>query len=152
MTTFDRETGRVWKSLKRMDPTPAMTLLDLRSLVDERRWRPHVLLWRCTYCSAVVGLPELSFDHARPRSLGGETHPENLVESCRRCNTIKGALGWREFHDLMNLAARWPDAMRSDLLKRLGSKPSFRWAKEKAVGSWDAVAKRNQAAFGRGRK
>ena len=32
----------------------------------------------------------LTFDHVIPRSLGGKTTWDNVVTSCRRCNTFKG--------------------------------------------------------------
>jgi len=149
MTDFDKEAARIWKSLKRMDSSPAMTLAELRELLRARRWR-ETLLWHCAFCGAVLALTALSLDHALPRSLGGETKPENLLESCRRCNQVKGAVGQREFHDLCNLIGRWPERMRADVVRRLGQKPSFRWRKEKAATEWAGVVARNEAAFGRG--
>ena len=43
--------------------------------------------FRCQYCG---NRGELTFDHVIPRSLGGKTTWDNVVTSCRRCNTFKG--------------------------------------------------------------
>lgn len=40
----------------------------------------------CQYC----GRPAESIDHVHPRSRGGQHEWENVVASCRRCNTTKG--------------------------------------------------------------
>jgi 5-methylcytosine-specific restriction endonuclease McrA len=59
----------------------------------------------CPYC----GEPSESVDHIVPSSMGGEDSWENMAGTCRRCNSIKGALPllsallWapvcREYHD-----------------------------------------------------
>lgn len=45
----------------------------------------------CQYCLAVRPASELTFDHVRPRSLGGETSWENVVAACGACNSRKGS-------------------------------------------------------------
>ena len=40
---------------------------------------------RCQYCTAGAE----SIDHVVPRSRGGRHHCENVVASCRRCNSVK---------------------------------------------------------------
>jgi hypothetical protein len=61
--------------------------------------RPHIPAWlrwkvyardhyRCVYCHKRW---DLSCDHKIPVSKGGETTLENLVCSCRPCNSRKGA-------------------------------------------------------------
>jgi len=45
----------------------------------------------CQYCLAVSRAADLTFDHVRPRSLGGETSWDNVVAACRPCNTRKAA-------------------------------------------------------------
>ena len=42
----------------------------------------------CQYCGSKS---ELTFDHLLPRSKGGKTTWENVVTSCRICNTHKGS-------------------------------------------------------------
>ncbi len=43
----------------------------------------------CQYCGNVVDKRDLNLDHIIPRHLGGETTWENLVCSCKDCNTRK---------------------------------------------------------------
>ena len=42
----------------------------------------------CVYCGSSENL---SVDHILPKSLGGGDEEENLVTSCSRCNSMKGA-------------------------------------------------------------
>ena len=42
----------------------------------------------CVYCGSCENL---SVDHILPKSLGGGDEEENLVTSCSRCNSMKGA-------------------------------------------------------------
>tara|TARA_E500000178_G_C16722605_1_gene617864 strand:+ start:88 stop:645 length:558 start_codon:yes stop_codon:yes gene_type:complete len=44
----------------------------------------------CQYCLDVLKAEELTFDHVIPKSRGGKTEWENVVTSCRVCNTKKG--------------------------------------------------------------
>lgn len=149
MTDFEKQTYRIWKSLKAMDPRPAMTLDEFREMVDHRQWR-RSLLWRCMFCRELIAITELSFDHLNPRSQGGETAPGNLGECCRKCNRIKGAIDQKHFYDLCNLVRTWTPAERKDVMRRLGQKPSFRFGKKKEPKqkSWEGVAARNQQRYG----
>lgn len=47
--------------------------------------------WRCQYCGDHFKTQDLTFDHVIPRSRGGQTSWENIVTSCRSCNTKKGS-------------------------------------------------------------
>ncbi len=47
--------------------------------------------WRCQYCNDIFRTSELTFDHVIPRSRGGRTTWDNIVTSCRSCNTAKGS-------------------------------------------------------------
>ena len=42
---------------------------------------------RCHYCGAQAD----TVDHVIPASVGGSSHPENLVACCASCNRSKGA-------------------------------------------------------------
>ena len=42
---------------------------------------------RCQYCGDMLPNSQLSLDHVMPRSRGGETSWENVVCSCKTCNT-----------------------------------------------------------------
>lgn len=45
----------------------------------------------CQYCLVVHPASALTFDHVRPRSMGGETSWQNVVTACGLCNTRKGS-------------------------------------------------------------
>jgi len=44
----------------------------------------------CQYCNVSHAPINLTFDHVKPKHLGGKTSWENVVASCRPCNTTKG--------------------------------------------------------------
>ena len=46
--------------------------------------------FQCQYCKNNFKVEELTFDHVIPKSKGGSTSWNNVVTSCRRCNTMKG--------------------------------------------------------------
>ena len=46
--------------------------------------------FRCQYCNTKHKASELTFDHVIPKSKGGKTTWDNVVTSCRICNTMKG--------------------------------------------------------------
>lgn len=50
---------------------------------------------RCAYCLAE--LLEATQDHLKPLSAGGQHHPDNVVPSCRSCNSAKGSKGMLQF-------------------------------------------------------
>jgi hypothetical protein len=45
---------------------------------------------KCRYCGRQLGKEEITIDHIVPYSLGGKTEFDNLVVSCRPCNSKKG--------------------------------------------------------------
>jgi 5-methylcytosine-specific restriction endonuclease McrA len=45
---------------------------------------------RCQYCGRRFATSELSLDHVRPRSQGGQATWENIVCACLKCNVRKG--------------------------------------------------------------
>ena len=60
---------------------------------------------RCHYCGAELSISRSTLDHKCPVDLGGPTIPNNLVPTCRNCNSTKGNLTeeqfkiFREFED-----------------------------------------------------
>jgi 5-methylcytosine-specific restriction endonuclease McrA len=46
----------------------------------------------CQYCGLKTSSEHLTFDHVRPKSLGGETSWSNVVAACEPCNLHKGGL------------------------------------------------------------
>lgn len=61
--------------------------MNVGSLADDERVK-MVLDKMCCYCG---GKKTLSLDHLIPRSRGGSDSGDNLVWSCRSCNSSKGA-------------------------------------------------------------
>lgn len=45
----------------------------------------------CSYCGDPLSTETVTRDHVVPRSRGGSSRPENLVDACRSCNSAKGA-------------------------------------------------------------
>ena len=43
----------------------------------------------CAYCRQVPAPADLTIDHVLELHQGGATEPDNLVPSCRRCNSSK---------------------------------------------------------------
>ena len=81
-------------------PTPDHYLHNLISMTSSEATR----LWRravkeqfdstCVYCGNSYDLSQLTIDHVRPRSRGGETITSNCVPACRCCNQDKGSEDW----------------------------------------------------------
>ncbi|QMT41792.1 HNH endonuclease [Kingella oralis] len=46
--------------------------------------------WRCAYCGCELDLETMCIDHFLPKAKGGSNHLENLMPSCRSCNSTKG--------------------------------------------------------------
>jgi len=90
------EYGRVVRS-----PSTALRLPSVIALKRYRKARQAVPFTRynvflpdrftCQSCLVVRASSHLTFDHVRPRVLGGETSWENVVTACGPCNTRKGA-------------------------------------------------------------
>jgi len=52
---------------------------------------------RCWYCGCEPEDGELTVDHAKPRSRGGQNLDENLLPACGYCNNLKANLTVSEF-------------------------------------------------------
>lgn len=50
--------------------------------------------YRCRYCYRKA---PLTVDHVILWEKGGATTPDNLISSCRRCNKLRGSMGYREW-------------------------------------------------------
>lgn len=46
--------------------------------------------WRCAYCGCHLDWNSLCIEHVIPKSTGGSNDIENLLPSCRSCNSTKG--------------------------------------------------------------
>ena len=76
---------------------PAVIVLD--SYISKRRLtlpcnRKNVF-WRddytCQYCTKKFSYGKLTMDHVIPKSKNGSTNWENVVTSCKSCNSAKGS-------------------------------------------------------------
>ena len=75
-------------------------LISMTSSEATRLWRRAVkeqFDCTCVYCGNSYDLHELTIDHVRPRSSGGETITSNCVPACRACNQDKGSDNWDEW-------------------------------------------------------
>ena len=122
---FGEKSSRLLGALRRRDKRTG-----LPSLGEFRLWLLGEAiqdgLWRCSYCLGLLNADQISVDHRDPLSLGGPTSLDNLAVCCEWCNRAKGAIGEREYRDLLALIMFWPIDMRSDINRRLSQKPSFR--------------------------
>ena len=82
-------------------------LLAMTSSDAKRMWRRAIkeeFSNECVYCGSQS---ELTLDHVKPRSKGGNNTARNVVCACRRCNQEKGTteyLSWyrnQTFHDYL---------------------------------------------------
>lgn len=58
---------------------------------------------RCELCGRKILLDDMSLDHIRPLSMGGEDDVENLACTCYSCNTLKGNILPDDFFERISL-------------------------------------------------
>ena len=84
-------------------PTPDHYLYNLITMTnsDARKlWRRAIkehFNCTCVYCGNNYEINQLTLDHVKPRTNGGEDLTSNLVPACKKCNQGKGSsywLGW----------------------------------------------------------
>lgn len=71
-----------------------------RELRGSRWWKNKLALGICYYCGEKVGPASLTMDHIVPVARGGRSTKDNLVTSCKECNTKKKTLlpmEWDEY-------------------------------------------------------
>lgn len=78
--------------------------MQIASLFDDERWKMENGA-RCVYCGASENL---SVDHIFPRFKGGGDKAENLVCSCKSCNSSKGKKDMLAWYRERN---QWPSIM-----------------------------------------
>lgn len=76
-----------------------MTALTRREA--RQQWRDSIKeAWnnRCAYCGRPPiddnSLTELTIDHVRPKSRGGEDRTSNVIPACAQCNQAKSSQEW----------------------------------------------------------
>jgi 5-methylcytosine-specific restriction endonuclease McrA len=69
-----------------------------RSPRKNQWWRAAKKLdGHCWYCGCTPEFGELTVDHAKPKSRGGQNQDENLLPACSYCNNLKANLTVSEF-------------------------------------------------------
>ena len=87
----DWRQSALWPDIELVPATPLPALSRRRRQVLERNGG------RCFYCSCELSLHAFHVEHQRPRALGGDDSPLNLVPACSRCNLSKGSRTALEF-------------------------------------------------------
>jgi 5-methylcytosine-specific restriction endonuclease McrA len=72
----------------------------------------------CPYCEKQIDWRQLSIDHVIPWSREGTGDPDNLVWSCRECNSSKGSLTGDEYKLLLEFLNQHP-LMKENVLSRM---------------------------------
>lgn len=62
-----------------------------RKLKNSSWWKQKLQAGICYYCEKHVDVSELTMDHKVPIARGGSSSRENIVPSCKACNTDKGS-------------------------------------------------------------
>ena len=63
----------------------------------KRLWRKAIkekFNCQCVYCGNSYEIHQLTLDHVKAKTNGGENLTSNLVPACRRCNQDKGSEHW----------------------------------------------------------
>jgi len=71
-----------------------------RALRKTRWWQRKTSTGQCWYCLKVFPPDELTMDHLIPLARGGSSTKDNLVPSCKDCNTKKQSMmpiEWEEY-------------------------------------------------------
>ncbi|MBO0721862.1 MAG: HNH endonuclease [Blastocatellia bacterium] len=105
--------------------------IDIRARQNRVLNRHRILArdhYRCQYCGIRGTAFDLTLDHILPRSRGGRTVAENLVASCRQCNSRKGDRTPEEARMplLANPAALYYGLERAELQRSAHTRPEWR--------------------------
>jgi 5-methylcytosine-specific restriction endonuclease McrA len=60
-----------------------------RELRKSRWWQRKTASGLCHYCGRKMAYEEITMDHLVPLTRGGRSNRDNLVPSCKDCNTKK---------------------------------------------------------------
>jgi 5-methylcytosine-specific restriction endonuclease McrA len=81
-------------------PSPQHYLQNLITMTSpdaKRLWRRAIkehFNCTCVYCGNNYEIHELTLDHVKAKTNGGESLTSNLVPACRKCNQGKGSSHW----------------------------------------------------------
>lgn len=73
-----------------------------RELRKSRWWQQKTASGLCYYCNKKFTYKQLTMDHLVPLARGGRSTKDNLVPSCKKCNTKKKSMlsvEWEEYVD-----------------------------------------------------
>jgi len=73
-----------------------------RKLRKSRWWQQKLAVGICYYCGRHFEPKALTMDHVGPLARGGRSAKENIVTSCKECNTRKKTLLPIEWEEYMN--------------------------------------------------
>ena len=74
-----------------------------RKLRKSRWWQQKLAIGVCYYCGKLFKPKDLTMDHIVPLARGGRSTKDNIVASCKECNTRKKTL----------LPIEWDEYMKS---------------------------------------
>jgi 5-methylcytosine-specific restriction endonuclease McrA len=60
-----------------------------REMRKSRWWQQKTASGQCYYCQQIFSFKDLTMDHLVPLTRGGRSTRDNLVPSCKACNTLK---------------------------------------------------------------
>ena len=75
-----------------------------RELRKTRWWQQKTASGTCYYCNKKVAYKNITMDHVVPLTRGGRSTKDNLVPSCKTCNTAKKSMlpiEWQEYLETM---------------------------------------------------
>jgi len=81
-------------------PTPEHYLFNLITMTSpqaKKLWKRAIkqhFNCQCVYCGNNYEINELTIDHVKAKTNGGESIASNLVSACRSCNQGKGSSNW----------------------------------------------------------
>jgi 5-methylcytosine-specific restriction protein A len=73
-----------------------------RKLRKSRWWQQKLTTGICYYCGRLFEPKDLTMDHVVPLVRGGRSTKDNIVTSCKECNTKKKTLLPMEWEEYMN--------------------------------------------------
>lgn len=97
----------------------------------------------CYWCGTKIGGKgkRRTFDHLVPISRGGDNRPENLVESCEECNTLKGnktTFRGKNVYKITGIEKPKYVELHEELIKRLKKNNKFyKWYETLDEGNQD---------------
>ena len=74
---------------------------------------------RCCYCNKHVTKKNRSLDHITPQLRGGSDTPENLVLTCKSCNSAKGSKSLKSYTNYLIYAGILSKASAINVHKRV---------------------------------